>query len=296
MIAIENLRRSFQQRFNATPRVFRAPGRVNLIGEHTDYNDGFVMPSAIDFSTAVAISKRTESLLVVHSESLNETATIDLSSPAPQHNWSDYVAGVAVELQRHSINVRGASVLVASDVPIGAGLSSSAAIEVATGLALCALAGTSLNRIELAKICQDAENNYVGARCGIMDQFIACHGRSGHALLLDCRSLQFQLVPLPSGVSIVICNTMVKHAIAAGEYNVRRSQCEHAARHFGVRALRDVSIEQFTRRAVELPELLRKRARHVVSENARTLAAADALRTADLNALGGLMADSHRSL
>jgi len=181
-------------------------------------------------------------------------------------------------------------------VPIGAGLSSSAAIEVATRLALCALAGTSLNRIELAKICQAAENNYVGARCGIMDQFIACHGRSGHALLLDCRSLQFQLVPLPSGVSIVICNTMVKHAIAAGEYNLRRSQCEHAARHFGVRALRDVSIEQFTRRAVELPELLRKRARHVVSENARTLAAADALRTADLNALGGLMADSHRSL
>ncbi len=293
---IEQLRERFRARFGAEPRLFRAPGRVNLIGEHTDYSDGFVMPVAIEFATYVAAAPGRDQKLLVHSENYDATEEIPIATAHRGHHWSDYVAGVAVELRRMGLEVPGANLLIRGDVPVGAGLSSSAAIEVATALALLAMAGKQAGRAEIALICQRAENNFVGARCGIMDQFIACNGRAGHALKLDCRSLQFELLPIPAGVSIVVCNTMVRHAIAGGEYNKRRAQCEAAARTLGAHVLRDVSLADFHRQQHELSQIERKRARHVITENARVAEFAEALRTGDTAQIGRLMAESHRSL
>jgi galactokinase len=290
------LRAMFREHFDSEPRIFRAPGRVNLIGEHTDYSDGFVMPVAIEFATWVAASPRDDGKLVVHSEHYAATEHIDLATAAPRRHWSDYVAGVAMELLRMGLGLEGANLLVSGNVPLGSGLSSSAAIEVATALALLGLADKHAGRSDIALICQRAENNFVGARCGIMDQFIACSGRSGHALRLDCRTLEFQLLPMPRGVSIVVCNTMVRHAIASGEYNQRRRQCESAARTLGVAALRDVSLAEFQRHETYLPEPEQRRSRHVISENARVAEFAKALQDDDRAAMGRLMAESHRSL
>src|ERR1051326_8222499 len=293
---VEQLRERFRQRFGGEGRVFRAPGRVNLIGEHTDYSDGFVLPAAIDFYTHVAVAPRDDGKLVVHSENYASTEHIDLVSATPRRHWSDYVAGVAMELVRMGLALEGANLLVSGNVPLGAGLSSSAAIEVATAFALLAIAGKQAGSSQIALICQRAENNFVGARCGIMDQFIACNGRDGHALLLDCRSLASQPLPLAADLSIVVCNTMVRHAIAGGEYNKRRQQCEAAARRMGVAALRDVTLPEFQRHEGELPEVERKRARHVISENSRGAEFAQALERDDRPYLGRLMAESHRSL
>ena len=293
---VEQLRERFRQRFGGEGRVFRAPGRVNLIGEHTDYSDGFVLPAAIDFYTHVAVAPRDDGKLVVHSENYASTEHIDLVSATPRRHWSDYVAGVAMELVRMGLALEGANLLVSGNVPLGAGLSSSAAIEVATAFALLAIAGKQAGSNQVALICQRAENNFVGARCGIMDQFIACNGRDGHALLLDCRSLASQPLLLAADLSIVVCNTMVRHAIAGGEYNKRRQQCEAAARRMGVAALRDVTLPEFQRHEGELPEVERKRARHVISENSRVAEFAQALERDDRPYLGRLMAESHRSL
>ena len=293
---VEQLRERFRQRFGGEGRVFRAPGRVNLIGEHTDYSDGFVLPAAIDFYTHVAVAPRDDGKLVVHSENYASTEHIDLVSATPRRHWSDYVAGVAMELVRMGLALEGANLLVSGNVPLGAGLSSSAAIEVATAFALLAIAGKQAGSSQIALICQRAENNFVGARCGIMDQFIACNGRDGHALLLDCRSLASQPLLLAADLSIVVCNTMVRHAIAGGEYNKRRQQCEAAARRMGVAALRDVTLPEFQRHERELPEAERKRARHVISENSRVAEFAQALERDDRPYLGRLMAESHRSL
>ena len=294
---------AFEARFGTQPRSFRAPGRVNLIGEHTDYNDGFVMPAALEFSTFVAISPRNDRKLLIQSAEFPGDFEFDVDNlPASRTNsWCDYVLGVASILRQRGISLSGANLLVHGNVPIGAGLSSSAAMEVASALALLSLDGAQLPLPEVAQICRRAENEFVGARVGIMDQFVSCMGKVGHALLLDCRSLEFKFAPIPAGIELVVCNTMVKHDLATGAYNQRRQECEEAVRHFAridssIRALRDVSPELLDQMGSELPPMIRKRCTHVVHENQRTLEAARALAAGDLPLLGRLMRESHQSL
>jgi galactokinase len=299
----------FSARFSSNPRIFRAPGRVNLIGEHTDYNDGFVLPAAIDLYTWTAISpRRNNSSLRVYSENLGESSEIDLSdsTPRPRDYWSDYVHGVALMLQRAGVSVSGADIAIYSDVPSGAGLSSSAALEVSVASALLATSGQTLPLVEIAKLCQRAENDFVGARVGIMDQFASCFGSAHHAILLDCRSLDYTLLPLPAKVTMVICNTMVKHGHSGGEYNDRRAQCEEGVRilkqYFpAIKALRDVTLAQLESRHAapghqRIPDLIYRRCHHVVSENERVLQTVAGLKTGDLAKVGACMAESHRSM
>jgi galactokinase len=300
---LSDLQQTFRELFGADARVYRAPGRVNLIGEHTDYNDGFVLPAALGFATWVAAAPRTDRRLVIHSENFSERMEFDLddTSARARHHWSDYVRGVAVTLERSGYRLRGANLLIRGEVPIGAGLSSSAAIEVAVGYALLDAAEYPIDRVALAQLCQRAENEFVGLRCGIMDQFIACCGRAGQALLLDCRSLEYRLLPLPDEARLVICNTMVKHSLATGAYNQRRAECEAGVQQLrqflpAVQALRDVSLTELAQHGRDLPELIYRRCRHVISENARVLVSAAALTQGDWAAFGQLMNESHRSL
>jgi galactokinase len=284
-------------------RVYRAPGRINLIGEHTDYNDGFVMPVAIDRHTTVTARPRGDRGLTVASTTFSNAPQMRLDDlgAGPSGSWSDYVRGVAAVLERRGHRLHGADLEIESDVPAGAGLSSSAALEVASGYALLDLAGIPVDLTELARACQDAEHEFVGTRCGIMDQFIACHGRAGHALLLDTRTLAATFVPLPADVAIVVGNTMTKHTLATDGYNERRADCEAGVRALAVRlarirALRDVSFADLEANADVLSERVYRRCRHVVTENARTLSAAEALRDGDLARFGVLMGASHASL
>jgi len=286
-----------------SPRTIRAPGRVNLIGEHTDYNDGFVMPAAIGFSVFVRVWPREDRKLEIRSENFGDQIEFDLDepNPAPRQHWSDYAVGVAVMLERAGHRLRGAHLQLRGEVPVGSGLSSSAAVEVATACALTANSDLSIDKRELALICQRAENEFVGARVGIMDQFTSLFGQAQRALMLDCRSLEFKLLPVPDTVKLVICNTMVKHALASSAYNERRAQCEAGVRHLArflpdVKALRDVTIEQLEQFGRDLPEVVYRRCRHVITENARVLAAAEALEQHDLDHFGRLMAESHDSL
>ena len=299
----QDLAARFERRFGSQPRVYRAPGRVNLIGEHTDYNDGFVMPAAIGFACHVAAAPRDDCRIVVESENIHRTAewSLDDPDPAPRSQWSQYIIGVAALLRRRDAKLRGATLLLTSDVPMGAGLSSSAAVEVAAALALSDLSGIEMSPLEIAQLCQQSEIEFVGARCGIMDQFVACHGRAGHAVLLDCRSLEHREVPLPRGVRLAACNTMVRHTHASGEYNQRRAECERgvaliAARFPGVKSLRDVDAARLEACRADLPDVIFKRCRHVVSEDVRTRAFVAALERSDLDKLGPLMAASHASL
>lgn len=293
----------FEKLFGTRPRIFRAPGRVNIIGEHTDYNDGFVMPAAVGFSTYVAVAARPDRRLVICSDEFPGKFEFDLDH-LPQKrtgNWCDYILGVATVLSKSGHRLPGANVLVHGEVPIGAGLSSSAAIEVASALALLSLDGGALPLPEIARLCQRAENRFIGARVGIMDQFVSCLGRAGHALLLDCRSLQYQLVPLPSDIQLVVCNTMVKHDNAASEYNTRRAECEEGVRFFAkfdpaIHALRDVSVELFDQHARDLPSTIRKRCAHVIHENLRTRDAARSLAQGDFAHMKQLLRASHDSL
>jgi galactokinase len=295
----EALAREFEREFGRTPRLYRAPGRVNLIGEHTDYNDGFVMPMALDRSTWVAAALREDRTIVVRSREYGETITIDRDEARADvraHHWSDYVRGVTAVLE-----APGAEMLIASDVPIGAGLSSSAALEVACGYAVLDLAGREIDCTTLARACQRAEHEYAGMRCGVMDQMIACYGREGHALMLDTRSLERRWLPLPRNVRVLVCNTMVKHRLAGGEYNARRADCEAGVRTLAkrfpsIRALRDTTMAQLDEVSGELSERIARRCRHVIAENARVEAAAQALSDADFVTFGRLMDESHRSL
>src|SRR5580700_304957 len=293
----------FRARFGGDPHVYRAPGRVNLIGEHTDYNDGFAMPAAIEFYCWVAVSTREDRKLSIYSEEFSAAADADLDSAShqPSKTWSDYPVGVALQLEQAGFRLRGANLLIESEVPMGAGLSSSAAIEVATALALADQSGWSPDRVQLAQLCQKAENEFVGARVGIMDQFVSLHGQEDHALMLDCRALSFESLLIPDSVKLVINNTMVKHELASSEYNRRRADCEEAVRRLaevlpGIRALRDVSLEQLERHRHVLTEVIYKRALHIVTENARVLDSAQALRAGDIERFGKRMAESHRSL
>jgi galactokinase len=294
---------AFRQRFQAQPLIFRAPGRTNLIGEHTDYNGGFVLPAAIDFYCWVAISPRDDKKLAIYSENLDALSVTDLSSGSlqPTHSWTDYPLGVAAELQRLDHTLRGANLYIRGRVPIGAGLSSSAALEVSAGLALLQNSGISLDRVQLALLCQRAENNFAGARCGIMDQFISCFGRSNAALFLDCRSLQFEVVSLPETWSIALCNTNVKHAIAESGYNTRRAECEQAVALIresipNVQALRDVTLPQLQQLRAKLPDVLYRRSRHIVTENLRVQQTVQALAAGDFPALKPILLASHESL
>lgn len=276
---------------------------MNLIGEHTDYNEGFVLPAAIGFCCWVAAAPRSDRKLVIHSENFNETVEVSLDSLAPlgKKHWANYPVGVAWALEQSGKRLSGASVFIAGEVPLGAGLSSSAAIEVAVGFALLNQSGLKVDRIELAKLCQRAENEFVGARVGIMDQFVSCNGRAAHALLLDCRSLEFELVKLPADVQLVICNTMVKHEISSGEYNTRRAECEEGVRVLqsvlpAIRALRDVTLAQLEKHRGLLARKVFLRCRHVITENARVIKSVEAFKKGNLRALGPLMRDSHQSL
>jgi len=286
---------AFAESFGGRPRLFRAPGRVNLIGEHTDYTGGLVMPAAIDFSTWVAAGRREDRMIRAISEGFPGVLEFSLDQTPRRHgNWTDYVAGVALMLEAVGHRLRGANLLIRGEVPVGSGLSSSAAIEVATALALLRNSDLSMEPMQLALLCQRAENEFVGIKCGIMDQFISCLGRENHALMLDCRSLTYRAVRLPSEASLVICNTMVRHELASTEYNRRREDCEAAARIIG--PLRDLTMETFEQRASNLSDPIRKCCRHVVTENVRVLQAAASLEESNIEAFGRYMDESHRSL
>lgn len=297
------VQRRFNDLYHSDARVYRAPGRVNLIGEHTDYNEGFVFPAAINLYSRVAIAPRLDRKIQVYSENFSESVEFDLDETDPRAagHWSDYVRGVAMTIDRGGHRLRGANILIRGEIPTGAGLSSSASLEVAAGYALMKNSDLAVDLVELARLAQRAENEFVGARCGIMDQFIACLGRAGHALRLDCRSLDYRLVPISEDARLVVCNTMVKHELAHGEYNQRRAECEEGVRSLaeklpGILALRDVTIADLDRQVGFLSEVIYKRCRHVITENARVIDAAAALSCNDLIEFGRLMYESHSSL
>jgi galactokinase len=294
---------AFRQSFAREPRVFRAPGRINLIGEHVDYNDGFVMPAALNLSIWAAIAPRADRRLHLRSLVMDDAVEFDLDDLAaqPRGDWSDYIRGVAIFLQQAGYRLSGADLVFAGNLPIGAGLSASAAFEVSAGFALLTICGAKVDRVELAKICQRAENQFVGVRCGIMDQYISCCAVAGSALLLDCRSLTSRKVAIDPQARLVLCDTMVRHQLATNEYNARREDCERAVaalsmRIAGAAALRDVTFDQLMRYADSMPERVFRRARHVVGEIDRTLRAAAALDAGDLEECGRLINLSHDSL
>jgi len=282
--------------------VVRAPGRVNLIGEHTDYNDGLAMPAAIDMATWVALQPRDDLKLSIRSVTLKQHSLVDLGPPlAPAHDWSDYVVGVAWALQQAGVALPGASLTLFSELPLGAGLASSAALEVGVALALMTAAGVVMEPLAVARLCQQAENEFVGARCGLLDQIAITQGRRGHALLLDCRSFALAPLMLPDSMRFVMCNSMVTHTHTTGGFNRRREECEMAvellrARLPDLRSLRDLAWSDFEALQSYLPEPLGQRVRHVLSENVRVTEMALALPEHDSRTIGRCMAESHASL
>ena len=288
----------FTERFGNSPRwVVRAPGRVNLIGEHTDYNDGFVLPLAIDRAVWLAVRPREDGRVVVHSTDYGQTSEFSLNGlKHEQAGWIEYLKGVAWSLQDAGFGLQGWEGVLAGDVPLGAGLSSSAALEMATARVFAVVSGFPWEAPAMAKLGQRAENKWVGVNCGIMDQLISATGQEGHAMLIDCRSLDIQPAPLPSSVAVVVLDTATRRGLVDSAYNERRAQCEAAANFFQVRALRDVSLEAFVRTGSRLDEITRRRARHVITEDTRTLRAVEVMRQGDVAALGQLMNQSHVSL
>jgi galactokinase len=288
----------FTKHFGHPPRwVVRAPGRVNLIGEHTDYNDGFVMPLAIDRAAWIALEPRTDRQIVVHSVDYDETLEFDLDGlKHEQQGWLEYLKGTAWSLADAGNALSGWQGVLAGDVPLGAGLSSSAALELATARAFATVGNLPWDAATMAKLGQRAENKWVGVNCGIMDQMISAAGRANHALLIDCRSLECTPVPFPADTAVVVLDTATRRGLVDSAYNERRACCEAAAKFFGVKALRDVSVEQFQKMAGGLDATARRRALHVVTENDRTEKAAVAMQRGDAKKLGQLMNESHESL
>ncbi|TDS96795.1 galactokinase [Rahnella sp. BIGb0236] len=280
--------------------TIKAPGRVNLIGEHTDYNDGFVLPCAIDYETVIACAQRNDrTIRVIAADYDNDEDSFSLDEPilhSDAHPWANYVRGVVKHLMLRNKDFSGADMLISGNVPQGAGLSSSASLEVAVGQALKSLYDLPLDGVALALNGQEAENQFVGCNCGIMDQLISALGKENHSLLIDCRSLETRAVSMPTNAAVVIINSNVKRGLVDSEYNARREQCEVAARFFGVKALRDVDPALFFSIQDELDPVVARRARHVITENDRTLAAADSLASGDLKRMGELMAESHASM
>jgi len=277
-------------------RIYRAPGRVNLIGEHTDYTQGFVLPMALDLATHIAAVPSPDGMLRLYSQQrreLREFNTAGIAQSQPAHHWTDYPIGVAVELSRAGFPVAPANLLICSSVPEGSGLSSSAALEVASALAF--LSGRAIDPLDLARLCQRAERDFVGMPCGIMDQYISLFGRRHSAVEIDCRSLGHRFVPLPESITFMAVNSMVKHALAGSAYKDRVAECAAAALALG-QPLRDFSPSQFESKAHDLPAVVQRRARHVVTENARVADFVDSSMRGDLARMGRLMVESHRSL
>jgi galactokinase len=292
-----------QQRFGQQGQIFAAPARVNLIGEHTDYTGGLVMPMAIDFQTIAIISPRHDGRTIFYSANYEDEASFDVASlkRSPRGHWSDYPAGVLWALQQENIVLDGFSMTLAGDVPLGAGLSSSASVEVATAMALQRHAGVKLPLEQLATLCRRAENEYVGAKCGIMDQFVVAGAVAHRAMLLDCRSLAFDLLPLPEHIRVVICNSMVKHAVATGEYGDRRDEVESGQAILqrerpGVALLRDATLEDLEACRTKMSASSFARCRHIITENQRVLDAREALLHDDMRRFGALMIEAHNSM
>lgn len=290
----------FQQHYGYAPDyLIRAPGRVNLIGEHTDYNDGFVLPCAIDFANRVAIKRNERNQVRIFAVDYDESDQFSAQGEIPHSDkqWANYIRGVVWAFaEKGYVLPAGVDIAVSGDVPQGAGLSSSAALEVAIGKALETIFNFGLDASALALLGQYAENHFVGCKCGIMDQLASARGEKGHAVLLDCRSLETSAIPIPDNLSVMIIHSHVKRGLVGSEYNTRREQCETAATHFGVKALRDLNVEQFEAGKAGLEDIAAKRARYVIQENQRTLDAAQALKNNDIQALSRLMAESHAGM
>lgn len=303
MNPIELSIQKFEQHFGYAPeKTVFAPGRVNIIGEHTDYNDGFVMPCAINYGMAASFTKRSDNIWRVYAIDIHQTDAFSLTKPIPQSEdkWKNYVRGVVKYIQEScSEFIQGVDIAITGNVPMSSGLSSSAALEIAIGKACQVLGNLSLSHTDIALIGQKAENRFVGANCGNMDQLTSALGQKDHLIMIDCRTLETTPTPVPQDYSIAIINSNVKHDLVTGEYNSRRQECETAAAFFGVKALRDLSIQQFEEKATELKTynlLAYKRAKHVVYENQRVLDAVQALKKRDIVTLGELMAQSHDSM
>ena len=302
---IEMLLSGFKEHFGAEPEaLMRAPGRVNLIGEHTDYNDGFVLPVAIDRDIMVASRSRDDALVRIYSLDFNALTEFSLNdiSHDSENAWSNYPRGVAHFLKEEGYELRGMEAVVTGNVPLEAGLSSSAAMEVVMAMTFEKITGLEIDPVKMALICQKAENQFVGVNCGIMDQFVSRMGKKDHALLLDCRELEFDLIPLNlEGVKIVVCNTSVKRGLLDSEYNKRRSECERGVKILddflpGIRALRDVDVDDFQKYHHHLPETTEKRCGYIVRENVRVLESVQAFEEGDLIRFGILMNESHIGL
>ena len=296
---IQRVRAAMESQMGVQPvALVTAPGRVNLIGEHTDYNDGFVLPAAIDRHVVMAISPRQDDLVRLYACDMQASSSFRLSeiTKDDQHTWSNYQRGVAWALQQAGYGLTGMDAALSSDVPIGAGLSSSAAVELATAMAFQVSSCLAVDGVKRAQLCQKAENEFVGMRCGIMDQYVISMGQRDHALLIDCRSLTYQAVPIPEGCQIIICNTNKPRALVGSAYNQRRLECETGARQMGVVALRDLAADDLAEHAQSLDPIALKRCRHVITENQRVLETVDALPQGDLARVGALMNASHVSL
>jgi galactokinase len=288
---------AFRDVFEGQPTTLvRAPGRVNLIGEHTDYNDGFVLPMAIDRAVWIALRPRDDRQVQVHSLDYKKTVEFSLDGLQKGTGWVEYIKGIAHELQVEGFQLVGWDGVLGGDVPKGAGLSSSAALELAATRAFATVSGFDWQPARMAQIGQRAENRWVGVNCGIMDQMVSAAAQAGHALFLDCRSLEYEHVPLPQGVAVVVMDTSTRRGLVDSAYNERRAQCEAAAEFFGVPALRDVSLEDFNVKAGKLENTVMRRARHIITENQRVLEAVAAMRAGDVQKLGILFNESHTSL
>jgi galactokinase len=303
-MSAQSIQETHHKRFGAKGVAYQAPGRVNLIGEHTDTSEGFVMPAALDLRTISVLSPRSDWAATIYSVNFDEQVSLDLQH-LPSHrrgHWSDYPTSVLWTLEQRGICPRGFDLTLSGNVPLGSGLSSSASVEVAVAVAILAHAGAFLTKPEIAKICQFSENNFVGAQSGIMDPFTSCCGVDNHALLIDCRSLEYEALPLPSEVLLVICNSMVKHSLAGGgEYNARRAEVQAGVKilqqyYPGIKTLRDVTEEQLRRCESEMPEEIFRRCLHVVTEDERVLEAAAALRSGDFHKFGRIMHEAHISM
>jgi galactokinase len=290
---------AFDQAFGyPSVRLYRAPGRVNLIGEHTDYNDGFVLPMAIDRAVWLAAAPRSDRQVRVRAVTLerDDLFALDGLRPSREAHWANYVRGVLAMLELAGHRLAGLDLAYSGDVPIGAGLSSSAAVEMAVAAAARDLFSLDLSPLDLARLSQRAEHEFTGTQCGLMDQLISAVGQEGQAMLIDCRAFTWQPVPLPHDAVVVVCDTGRRRGLVDSAYNERRAQCEEGARRLGVSALRDLDVASFEAQSKDLPPVLRRRCKHVVHENDRTLRAAQALREGDLHSFGRLMNESHTSL
>ncbi|MBK8788462.1 MAG: galactokinase [Chitinophagaceae bacterium] len=300
---LEKITSVFTEKFAGQPTVFRSPGRINILGEHTDYNEGFVLPAAIDKSIYVAITKRADNQVTLFAGDFNESYTTDTEHIKPAAiQWPNYILGVVDQLQKEGHTIGGFNLVIDGDIPIGAGLSSSAAVECAVIFALNTIFELGVSRLQMVKLAQKAEHVFAGVHCGIMDQFASMFGKKDHAIKLDCRSLEYEYVPISfSGYSIVLFNTNVKHSLDSTEYNTRRKQCEEgvsiiAQNHPGVKSLRDVSMAMLKDNVAGVDSMIFKRCKYVVQENQRLLGACDDLKKGDVKALGKKMFETHRGL